>query len=339
MSLSLDEYKDIDPTLFILNKKNCLITKKYIQGMLKDYGVKVKIKNIHNFQIAMTHNSYLKRDSEYYKVEKVKKTMERGVKPIADPKSCIQLQDESYEELEFLGDAVIHLILADYIKHRYKGLREGFMTKLRTKIESGETLADLAKCIGLHKYALISRHIEDNDGRENNMHIQEDAFEAFMGALYEEVGFDPCHKFFINLIEEEVDFSGLNYKETNFKDRLLQYFHHRHWCDPKYGVLNVSGPEHNKKFTMYVKCKVNPRVNGEIVGTGVGSSKKNGEQEAAKKALIKFGAYKEDTDDIYEEDIEEKVEEPDQKRSLYCDICNRTFKKPYTLKRHMNKYH
>jgi len=309
MSLSSDEYTNVDPTLFILNKKNILITSLYIKTMLKEYGVNIKIKNLPNFQVAMTHNSYLKRNSEYYKIEKTKKTMERGVKPVKDPELCIPLQDESYEELEFLGDAVLHLILADYIKQRYKGLREGFMTRLRTKIENGQTLADLAKKIGLHRYILISRHIEDNDGRENNMHIQEDAFEAFIGVLYEEVGYDPCKKFFVTLIEEEVDFAELNHTETNFKDRLLQYFHQMRWCDPRYGVLNISGPEHQKKFTMYVKCKTNPRENGEIVGTGVGSSKKGGEQEAAKQALIKFGAIVVDTGDIYEEEIPDSDEE------------------------------
>jgi len=78
MPLTSDEYNNIDPTLFILNEKNKLITKDYIEKILKKYNVNIKIKNLDNFQTAMTHNSYLKRDSQYYKVEKLKRTIERG---------------------------------------------------------------------------------------------------------------------------------------------------------------------------------------------------------------------------------------------------------------------
>jgi len=84
-----DEYSNIDPTLFILNDRNKLITARYIERVLAKYGVNIQIKHIDNFQIAMTHNSYLRRDSEYYKIEKLKRTIERGVEPIKNPREVV----------------------------------------------------------------------------------------------------------------------------------------------------------------------------------------------------------------------------------------------------------
>ena len=83
----------------------------------------------------------------------------------------------------------------------------------------------------------------------------------------------------------------LLYQETNFKEKLSQFFHTRHWQDPYYDTLNISGPENKKVYTMYVKLKKQPTDEGEIISTASGSSKKQGEQLAAKLALNKFGLY------------------------------------------------
>lgn len=289
------EIEIADPTPYILNENNVLITTEYVENILKKYSVDCKIKNIKPFQLAMTHTSYLIRDDNYYKNNKSKNTVD--LDPISDPSLAIPLQKMSYERLEFLGDSVIHLILATYFYNRYDEENEGFMTRLRTKIENGETLSQLSLAIGLNKYVLISRYIEKNGGRENNSHILEDSFEAFMGALYQEIGFDKCKIFLINLMEEEVDFASILSTETNFKDMLLQFFHQRKWKDPTYGVLDISGPDNKKMFTLYVKCKKTQHDDGEIVGIGVGSSKKKAEQNACANALKHFGLIKEDDSD------------------------------------------
>ena len=187
---------------------------------------------------------------------------------------------------------------------------EGFMTRLRTKIENSDTLASLCRAINLNKYVLISRYIEINEGRDKNKSILEDSFESFMGALFLDGGFDVCDKFMVNLMEKEVDFAELLFIETNFKDHLLQYFHKKRWEDPKYDALDISGPDHKKQFTMYVKCRKDPLDPGEIVGWGVSTSKKQGEQNAAKQALIKFGEIKEND----ESDTESLIEE--------CETCS-----------------
>lgn len=285
-----------DPSLYILNEKNVLITESYIEHTLLKYGIKHKVNNLENFRKAMIHTSYLLRDDEYWKQQRSKLT-NKELDPISDPSKAIPLMTQSYERLEFLGDSVIHLVLAEYFYKRYENEDEGFMTKLRTKIENGDALAHLSKAINLNKYILLSRYIEKNGGRYNNQSILEDAFEAFIGALLLDSDFTVCKNFLIKLIEDEIDFAQILHKETNFKDMLLQYFHQRKWVDPVYDVLDISGPDHKKNYTMYVKRKTCATDDGEIVGMGVGLSKKKGEQAAARQALIDFGSLKEEESD------------------------------------------
>jgi len=291
---------------YILNENNVLITREYIENILKDHGIKIKIKNIVLFQEAMVHLSYLVRNEKFYANNKTKpyQIQSNDIEPLDDISKAIPLQQESYERLEYLGDAIIHAILAEYIFKRYGQENEGFMTKLRTKIENGHTLSELSKKIGLSQYIIISRYVEKNGGRETNKNILEDAFEAFIGALYLETSFDICKKFITTLIEKEIDFAQLLHQETNFKERLLQYFHLRKFMDPIYGTLDISGPENKKMYTMYVKCRTNQQDEGQIVGIGVANSKKAGEQEACKQAMIHYGIYKDDNDSEYESEVD-----------------------------------
>jgi len=283
---------------YILNENNTYITKEYIEATLLKYGVTVKINDLTIFQRAMVHLSYLVRDEKFYSNNKTKpyQIQSNDIEPLDDLSKAMPLQKKSYERLEFLGDAILHAIIAEYIFQRYPEVDEGFMTKLRTKIENGDALCVLSKTIGLDKYVIISRYVDKNGGRETNKSLLEDAFEAFIGALFLETCFDVCKKFMVTLIEKEIDLAQLLYQETNFKERLLQYFHLRKWLDPIYGTLDVSGPENKKQYTMWVKCRKTPQDEGEIVGIGVATSKKAGEQNAAKQAMIFYGFYKENDD-------------------------------------------
>ncbi len=295
--MAANAVKAIDLT-YILSEKNKPITKDYIQTMLGSFRVSVKRNDITPFQEAMVHISYLIRDDKFFKNNKTRsyQMQSNDIEPIDDVTKAMPLQPKSYERLEFLGDAIIHTILAEYIFARYVNEDEGFMTKLRTKIEKGDTLYSLSKIIKLDEYVVISRYVEKNGGRDTNKNILEDAFEAFMGALSLEVGYHVCKQFMIGLIEKEIDLASLLYIETNFKEKLLQYFHLRKWADPAYGTLDVSGPENKKMYTMFIKCKKNVHDEGEIYGIGVGSSKKIGEQMAAKEALRHLGIYKDDSE-------------------------------------------
>lgn len=337
-----------DDLRYILNEKNKYITKEFVEGILKKYGIIIKVKQLELFQQAMVHLSYLIRDEKFYKNNKTKpyQIQSNDIEPLDDLSTAIPLQPKSYERLEFVGDATIHDTLAFYEFHRYPDEEEGFMTKLRTKIENSDSLCNLSRIIGLTDYIIISRYVELNGGRETNKAILEDSFEAFMGALRLDAGFDICEKFLIALIEKEIDFALLLHTETNFKERLLQYFHLRKLCDPKYQCSDVSGSANNKIYTMYVKCRKNENDEGDIVGIGSSSSKKNSEQLAAKQALIHFGVINEyeGVDDEIEEinsDEEDSISdyesEEDESNELVCNKCKKEFKTKTICEKHMLK--
>lgn len=292
--------KDEDLYLYILNENNKYITKKHIESVLKKYGVNHKVKNLERFQQAMTDSSYVERDLKNDRIVKIIK--EKNLQPITDPTKAIPLQKASYERLEFLGDSIIHCILAEYLYTRYEDEQEGFMTRLRTKIENGETLSKLALIAGFDKYALIARNLEQLGGRDKNHSIFEDCYEAFIGALFLESNFDTCKTFVISMIEKEIDISQLLHKENNFKDLLLQYYHKMKWEDPEYGLEETIGPDElgKKLFKMYVKGYTkddDDEIVWTKIGRGTGSSKKKGEQEAARQALLYYDVINENSDD------------------------------------------
>jgi dsRNA-specific ribonuclease len=284
--------------IFVLNDKNVLINKKFIETKLKLFGVDHKIQNLNLFQKAMIHKSYLESIPLNEKLIKLLKE----IPPISQqvmPK-CLPLQSESYESLEYLGDAVIHLILAQYLYTRYTDKDPGFLTVLRTKIEKGETLAKLSRILGFDSYAIFARNIELSGGRQNNINIMEDVFEAFMGALSLEVNFEQCKKFMVNLIDSHIDFAELIKTEDNYKEMLMQYYH-KNGCKttPTYKLLELID-EKKKRFVMGAYDPSN-----KLMGKGTATSKPAAAQIAAKEALIKLGVYKntaniESDDEVYE---------------------------------------
>jgi dsRNA-specific ribonuclease len=300
-SLSDDDSVDSELELYILNDKNKYITKKYIHKTLKTYGVSHKINNLQLYQQAVTHTSYLEPNLIPKKMRRISDKnhyQEAGLEPAAnlDRSRFVPLQKKSYERAEFLGDSVIHLILAEYIYSRYQDQNEGFMTTLRTRMERDTALANLAIIIGLNEYVLISRIIEVNGGRKNNTHILEDSFEAFMCALFLDAGYEVCKTFLVNLIQNEIDIAKLLQHNTNYKDILLRLYHQKKWKSPEYKTVTEAGPDHKKSFVMGVTDN-----NNNVIGTGSGVSKKKGEQHAAKQALKYLGALA-DSDDESSED-------------------------------------
>lgn len=316
--------KDITTDVsYILNENNKYITKEFIETILNKFGVETVIDNLSIYQKAMIHMSYLNRNDKNCVNGKMKYHHVQifDMEPISDNIHTMPLQLCSYERLEYLGDAILHAIFADYIFVRYSDADEGFMTKLRIKIENGDALSILSKKIGLQEYLVISRYMEKNGGRDDNKNLLEDIFEAFIGALYIDKGFDVCKKFIVKLIEKEIDFAKLLYQESNFKEKLLQYFHYRKWAEPVYGNLDVSGPENKKMYTMWVKSRKNQQDEGEIVGIGVSTSKRGGEQNAAKQALMYYGLYKEG-DNSDPESVEEISDSEEEYVSVDEDISS-----------------
>ena len=181
-----------------------------------------------------------------------------------------------YERLEFLGDAVLEIIISEYL-YKERHLEEGTMTRMRASYVCEEACATYAKEIGL------DLDIRVGIGEEINQTILADVFEAFVAALYLDQGFEFTRSFVLNIIlkyiEKEVDFLH-DYKST------LQELAQTVKKSIIYEVVDEEGPAHNKKYTSIVK------VDGSIMGRGTAGSKKASEQVASKDALSKRAGKK-----------------------------------------------
>lgn len=291
-------FKDGDFKNHIINEQNIPITKEFIDTLFKKYNLNHKIKNLDNFQLAMVHISYINRTTLTEKTAKLLK----DVVPISDcdkPKA-MHLKEQSYNKLEFLGDSVCHAVIARYLYDRYPNENEGFYTSLRSKIECCEKFAFLSKKMGLPKYAIVARNIEQSlsNGRYTNTHLAEDILESFIGALSLEASYDKCQQFLINIIEKEIDMAELINTNDNYKDQLMQEFHKLKWGSPKY-IEDISqqknikeGCQEIRSYTIYVKD-----IKDKIIGVGTASSKPKAEQQAAYNSLIALGIIKELNDD------------------------------------------
>ena len=177
----------------------------------------------------------------------------------------------NYERLEFLGDAVLEIIISDYLYKEWH-LEEGTMTKMRANYVCEKACATYARDLNFESDVRIGNNEEINDT------IIADIFEAFIGALYLDKGFDFTSKLVMNIIKPYID------KNVNFLIDYKSALQEKIQSIKKtvtYEVIEESGPAHNKKFTSVVK------VDDIILGKGTGNSKKASEQEAAKDALSK----------------------------------------------------
>ena len=281
------------------NLNNVLATEDDIIKILANFNVHVnKINHIDIFHESFTHKSYCKKDLFTDEVLQATKA------EMGNPQKLLELRDRSYERLEYFGDRVVKIIVSFYLLKRYPNQDEGFMTRLQTKIEDKTNLAEMSKEIGLEKFFIISKQIESMNGR-NLEKIHEDVFEAFMGALFNSNGFEPCFQLMVNLLETMIDYSEKLYQDNNYKDRLLRFYHAQKWKFPSYCAIYFEGPPHKRTYIMGVEkhdSLPNSHFKERCVGFGLGASKKEGEQAAAKMALINYGVLKDDQytkSDIY----------------------------------------
>ena len=226
------------------------------------------INNINNYRRAFIHKSYCKlKDYEKY----------------TNDINAIELQSNSYEILEFLGDSILGVTITKYLFSRYHQIynqNEGFLTQLKNKLVNGDMLGYLADTVGFNQYIIISKHIEENCNGKNNRRILEDIFEAFIAAIYlDHNNYKIVEEFIINVFEKYVDFSELIIHDTNYKDQLLRYFQNNYKLQPNYKTIKVE--DNLFKATVY----------REDVELGVGSdlTKRKAEQKAAKNTLKQLG--------------------------------------------------
>jgi len=205
----------------------------------------------------------------------------------------------SNERLEFLGDAVFNLIVGGYLYEKYPDKDEGFMTRLRTKIVRDTHCVKFSKLIGIGQYVLTGSIVKrDNVGSVNDK-LLEDAFEAFLGAIYLDLGFPFAKAFVSNLIDKHVDLKLLHY-EDNHKDEIMRVCQMKGIDLPEYKVISLDGPPHKREFTVQVELKIDDIVHK--MGIGRGTNKRMAEQEAAKNTLEMFENDK-DIDKIRKRDL------------------------------------
>ncbi|MBO5244535.1 MAG: ribonuclease III [Selenomonadales bacterium] len=188
---------------------------------------------------------------------------------------------EHNERLEFLGDAILDAIISDELFCRYPALSEGDLTKARAAIVCEGSLAECAQAIGFGPYLLLGRGENASGGRERAS-ILADAFEAIVGAIYMDSGIESCRTFILNNLSTDMEKIRYWKRSHDYKTRFQEYVQKNLHYDIKYQVEAESGPAHNKVFTISVT------LNGEKLGTGVGKSKKDAEQKAAREALQKL---------------------------------------------------
>jgi ribonuclease-3 len=186
----------------------------------------------------------------------------------------------SNERLEFLGDAVLGSVVAEVLFKMYPYEDEGFLTELRSKIVSRVNLNQLGKKLGFDKLIEFDTRAL-NSSRQGS--LLGDAFEALIGAVYLDKGYDFTRNFLVNhIIKSHIDIHTLEQTETNFKSKLIEWCQ-RHGKDISFDLANNLDGENSKLFT------VNASVDGEVVGMGKEFSKKSAEKLAAERACEALG--------------------------------------------------
>ena len=187
----------------------------------------------------------------------------------------------SNERLEFLGDSILSIIVAEYLFKNYKNLPEGELTKLRASLVCEKTLALFSRQLKIGEHLYLGKGEANNHGNERDS-ILADAFEAVLAAIYLDGGMDAAKKHVLGFVIPELK----NREYELFKDykTALQEVIQRNPEERlSYVLIGEDGPDHDKRFTVEV------HLNSNVIGQGVGKSKKQAEQEAAKQALVLMG--------------------------------------------------
>lgn len=188
------------------------------------------------------------------------------------------------ERLEFLGDAVLELTISDYLFHQYPEQNEGKLTKLRSSLVCEYTLALCARDLSLGNYLLLSKGEDITGGRERDS-ILSDAFEAVIGAIYLDGGIEEAKEFIYEFLLKDVEDKTLFYDAKTILQELVQA---RNLGKLSYELLEESGPDHSKNFTVQVN------INGAIFAAGSGKTKKAAEQIAAYETILLLKNHEEE---------------------------------------------
>ena len=237
-----------------------MIKKDFISSMeVLENVLKYKYNDGNNLLLAMTHSSYANEN----KHERL----------------------NSNERLEFLGDAVLNIIISDFIYKNYTSLPEGELTKARASIVCEPALAKCATTLELGKYLMLGKGEEYTGGR-TRISILSDAFEAVIGSIYIDGGMEKAREFVLFIMKDTITSSVNGASFIDYKTQLQEVIQKTGDQKIQYEIVEEKGPDHNKLFIVQVK------VSDRIMGSGEGKSKKEAEQNAASKALMKLQGNK-----------------------------------------------
>jgi len=265
----IKERKNKNP-LPVFNKENELIDRDIIASMLAYFDINFERKSnikVKIYQEAFTHRSYLKR-----------KVMSDEEKKWS--KNCVKLQSRSNDRLQFLGNAFVRFVFSEKLFHHFEDEQEGFLSRLRAKMENRQSIFSLAKKIGIQNFILVSQQIELNNGR-NNINLVSRSLEAIIGATYINFGFERARK--LNLgVAKHWNLKEINSNENNYLDKVIKLYAKKHWGTPDFRITNTSGPDHAKVFT------IGFYFNEKLVGKGTARSKREAKQIACAQAYAKI---------------------------------------------------
>lgn len=228
--------------------------------MLKELEKKIGVKfnNIDLLKQAVTHRSYLNEHRNY--------------------------KLDHNERLEFLGDAVLELVVTEYLYSNYPN-PEGELTNWRAALVNGEMLAKVAKKIGVEDHLLMSRGESKDKGRARQ-YLLANSFESITGAIYldqKKSGFEKCREFIMKNVICELPNIIENKLYMDPKSRFQEESQDKDGVTPSYRVLEEAGPDHDKKFVVGIY------INDEIIAKGEGQSKQEAQRNAAEKGLEEKG--------------------------------------------------
>lgn len=194
---------------------------------------------------------------------------------LRDPASC-------NERKEFLGDAVLDLVMADFLYRHYPHLPEGELSRIRAELVSATALAQVARDLQLGNYLRLGRGEQRSGGRDKD-NLLADALEAVFGAIFLDAGWQTARDVLVLIFEPNAQVV-VGRKSQDYKTRLQELAQAQYGQAPLYDLTDVSGPDHQRRYTVVVNC------DGKLLGEGEGSSKKAAQQQAAKMALEKIDA-------------------------------------------------
>ena len=225
------------------NQHNKLINTNDIVNIMETLNINdFKINDILLYQRSFVHKSYcieLYKDTDFKNID-----------------DSLELQQISYETMEFLGDSILGSVVCSYLYERFYKI-----------YEQNEG------------YLIISKHIEDNCDGRNNKNILEDVFEAFIGAVYLDNDYETVKKILLIIIEKYIDFTDIIVKNNNYKEQIIKYLQHNYKENPKF-------TDRDQDDNGFYYCDL--YFKDELISSGTGKSKKKSQQDAAKNGLIHF---------------------------------------------------